>query len=72
MTTETITWRSAADALPDDAETVMIAMPDHSEPEPVWLGWYDSEHGRWINVDGCPIATTVTHWARMPEGPTEC
>jgi len=72
MTTETITWRPTDAELPDDAATVMIAMAGDCEPEPVWLGWYDSAHGQWINIDGCPIGARITHWAEMPEGPAEC
>jgi len=66
---ELIEWISTDESMPDDAETVVIYMPDQSEPEPVWLGWYDSERDQWNNVDACRIASPVTAWAHMPNGP---
>jgi hypothetical protein len=61
-----VDWKDAAKELPDDALTVLIHCP--SEVEPVWLGWYESGHGDWFNVEGHNLCE-VLHWAQMPEPP---
>lgn len=64
MLTETITWRTPAEALPDSDLTVLVRMPDGWD-EPVWLGFHDGEE--WKDPDGMPIATPAL-WADMPAG----
>lgn len=67
MTTETITWYSVAERLPDDEQTVLIALEGDSEP--VWLGFHTWD--AWYLVSGARSGR-VTHWADMPGGPKAC
>jgi hypothetical protein len=60
-----VTWIPAADRLPDDELTVLIALKDSDEP--VWLGYHDADG--WYSADGMPQKENVTHWAPMPEAP---
>ena len=59
-------WIAVADALPDDATTVMVHTPVSNEP--VWLGYYESEFRHWRFVEGAH-ARGVTHWAELPDPP---
>lgn len=68
---ETITWHATDVSMPDTDEVVLMCMAP-PEPEPVWLGWWDSEHGTWRHADAMPVSSAVTHWASMPAGPMEC
>ena len=61
--TETIEWVPVAERLPDVDETVLIVIPEFTEP--VWTGWLDADG--WLTSEGLPCA--VTHWATMPKGP---
>lgn len=62
--TETITWLDPAKQMPDDDETVLLLMPEASEP--VWPGYHDGDDG-WLLAEGGP-APRVHRWARMPGG----
>ena len=62
-TINTITWIPVSKELPDDEETVMVALDDGE----VWLGFHSET--RWSAVDADLFQAEVTHWARMPEGP---
>jgi hypothetical protein len=64
MSTETITWHTIGDRLPDDDETVLIRSP-RMDP-PIWFGYASA--GEWLTTDG-DIVRDVTHWAGFPEGP---
>lgn len=65
MTTETITWRSVAESLPDADLTVHVALK--GDDEPTWLGFFDGD--AWHSIDGMPFAAQVTHYAEMLKGP---
>jgi len=67
MTTETITWTSVADALPDDDETVLVYVC--AAVEPVAMGYHDA--GEWLDLNGYPYdyVDCISHWAPMPNGP---
>ena len=56
-------WVPVAVKLPDDDQTVLIAMDDGE----VWTGYQDS--GQWLYVSGDPMAATVTHWMHLPAPP---
>jgi hypothetical protein len=59
-----ITWTPVSDALPDDEETVLLAMDDGE----VWTGFHEGDEWRYVSAD--PIAPgSVTHWAPFPEPP---
>ncbi len=60
-------WISVDDNLPDDGETVIVAMPDHWDP--VDVGYL--EEGEWTNYEGEPHTGVVTHWMPMPEPPSK-
>lgn len=62
MLTETITWHTPAERLPDADLTVIVRTVDCEEP--VWLGALDGD--QWRDVDGMPI--TVVRWADLPKG----
>jgi len=65
--TETVQWHPIpGDDLPDDEITVLIASP--SDPDPVWLGYHDSELGGWVYINGI-FASMAAAWAHLPEGP---
>lgn len=59
----TVTWVPATEALPDDEQTVLVALADGE----VWTGFVDA--GQWHYVSGEFISPTVTHWAEFPEPP---
>jgi hypothetical protein len=64
MLTETLTWWTPAEKLPDSDTTVMLEMED-AEGDPVWPGYLDDEE--WKLADGMP-ASKVVRWAEMPKG----
>jgi hypothetical protein len=54
---------------PDDSETVLIALTNPDEDEPVWSGYWDSTENAWRDVLGTFIRGGVSYWAPMPQGP---
>jgi len=56
-------WVPVDAKLPDDDQTVLIAMDDGE----VWTGYMDA--GQWLYVSGDPMAARVTHWMNLPEAP---
>ena len=58
-----MTWTPVTERLPDDEQTVLIALLDCE----VWTGFIDDE--RWHYVSGDPVGTDVTHWMDFPEAP---
>lgn len=64
---ETITWHSVHDSMPDCGNVLIKTL---FPAVPVWLGFHDSRDG-WYYVDGNKVKYAVTHWAELPEGPTE-
>lgn len=64
MLTETITWHSVADRLPDDEIAVLTAFEDGE----VLMGWHVD--GGWIDSSGMPVSG-VSHWSELPAGPRE-
>lgn len=61
-----VDWQPVAGALPDDSTLVLIALND----DDVWTGYRDGDI--WRYADAMPIVSErVTHWARMPDPPTE-
>lgn len=59
-------WISVDERLPDDDQTVLIAM-DYGE---VWTGYL--EGGQWRYVSGEPISFAhITHWMELPAHPLE-
>jgi hypothetical protein len=66
VTFETVSWVAAAEQLPDEDTTVMVALKGCNEP--TWMGFVLD--GVWRDAcNGDEFAGTVTHWADMPEGP---
>lgn len=63
---ELIVWKDVSVVMPDDGMTVLIFVPDNSEP--VFLGWHDVDDG-WYFVDGSKVEQEVTHWDEVPVGP---
>ena len=68
MSKETIKWSSVEDESPDDGCDVVIRTASPSMP--VWIGHHDGDDG-WRYCDGSKVAYVVTHWADIPEGPSE-
>lgn len=66
MSAEAITWHDVAAELPDDDQTVLIRSV-RLDP-PVWTGYLSA--GMWLTTDA-DIVRDVTHWAHMPEGPSD-
>ncbi|WP_025918320.1 DUF551 domain-containing protein [Herminiimonas sp. CN] len=64
---ETLTWIPVSERLPDSDITVLLFDPAANEP--VWLGFWNDADNCWYYVDA--EEATPTHWAEMPEGPTE-
>lgn len=64
MQTETITWYTPAERLPDADLTVLVRMPEGWD-EPVTQGYLDGD--RWRDADGSPIVTPAL-WAELPTG----
>ena len=58
-----IQWVPAADVVPDDETTVLIALDDGE----VWTGFKDGDDWRYVSAD--KVEATVTHWAHFPEPP---
>lgn len=58
-------WRSVAEDMPDDGETVII----HTKDGEVWTGFIDGEV--WRNVAGARIYDydPVLHWMPFPNPP---
>lgn len=64
MHTETLTWYTPAERLPDVDILVLLEMED-VDGEPIWPGYLDGE--QWTLADGMPVAK-VLRWADMPVG----
>lgn len=62
--TETLTWWTPAERMPDADVTVMVEVSDPDASEPVWPGWFDGEV--WHDALGDEV--TVIRWADMPKG----
>ena len=62
--TSILRWIPAADELPDDDQTVLIA---DSESE-VEIGFLDGPDG-WRLANGARVPAPVTHWAELPAPP---
>ena len=58
-----IQWVPAADIVPDDDLTVLIALDDGE----VWTGFRDAGVWRYVSAD--KVEATVTHWAEFPAPP---
>lgn len=58
-------WIDASTELPDAETTVLVCIRGASEP--VWLGYYNGDE--WKDVEGMVI--DVTHWAEIPEPPSD-
>lgn len=56
-------WIADSDRLPDDEQTVLVAMVGESEP--VWLGYHEGD--QWWSVDH--VCINVTHWMPLPPAP---
>lgn len=69
MLTEMLHWRDAAKEKPDADVTVLMYVPDASEP--VAMGYWDDQYNEWTYDVGAACRHTPTHWAEMPSGPTE-
>jgi hypothetical protein len=69
MTSETLVWFDAHLFKPDDSETVLIALHESYDDEPVWIGWYDSEANEWRCASSANVVSDVSYWAKMPAGP---
>lgn len=63
MNTETLTWFTPAEQMPDDEQTVLLDMPGADER--IWPGYRDGDE--WRLADGMP-APRVCRWAEMPRG----
>ncbi len=63
MSTETVTWIAIDVELPDDDETVLIALDDGD----VWTGFVDA--GQWRYVSADLVEARVTHWMAFPAAP---
>lgn len=58
-------WNRLDDSFPDSDQTVLLYDKDASEP--VWLGYHDGLE--WRYVDG--FDANPTHWAEIPDPPTD-
>lgn len=57
-------WIPVTESLPDDDETVLIAMTDGE----AWTGYHEAN--QWFYVSGEPINyETITHWMHFPDTP---
>jgi hypothetical protein len=68
-----IEWIACSERLPDDDERVLVVVDGD-----VWMGWYDSsvwidrQRGQWASLEAIYLRPgQVTHWAHMPETPTQ-
>lgn len=69
--TETITWISVDDDLPDDNRWVHIACATKGMTEfDVCQAFKDREKGGWTSADG-GFCQHVRYWAEMPKGPKQ-
>lgn len=59
-----IEWHPAADDLPDEDISVLIATGDGE----VYAGFLDC--GNWRHLTSDRVSETVTHWAHYPAPPT--
>lgn len=62
MLTESLTWWTPDERMPDAELTVLVETEGCEEP--VWLGFHDGEC--WRDTDGMQIG--VKRWADMPKG----
>ena len=64
-----VIWVDARQIIPDDEITVLIALSDGE----VWTGFHET--GEWRMVDAEPVrrrrGVRVTHWAELPEHPSQ-
>ena len=61
-----VEWVSVESRLPDDEQTVLIALDDGE----VWTGFVEAD--QWFFVSGDPISrSNVEHWATFPEPPAK-
>jgi hypothetical protein len=67
LKSEQITWIDPSDELPDEEQTVLLFVPNASEP--VWPGFLSD--GVWCWADGGVIRETVVAYAELPAGPVE-
>lgn len=75
LVTETITWISVGERMPDVERTVLLHVPEADDP--IWVGYLDSDpdaglsspYEVWRWADGMRVAQRVTHWADLPAGP---
>lgn len=66
-TTETLTWFTPAERMPDDDETVLLEhRPENVTGDLVWPGYHDGDDG-WRLADGAPCKPPK-RWAAMPLG----
>lgn len=59
-----LAWISTAERLPDDEQTVLIAMDDGE----VWIGYLEADQWRYVSSDPITCAR-ITHWMEFPEPP---
>lgn len=62
---EVITWKDPAVQMPDSDELVLLILEDDSE---VVGGWWDSEVGKWRNLEAFILTVRVVAWASWPTG----
>ena len=62
-------WHSAKTELPDDEQTVLIALSDGE----VWTGFMDAGDWRFVSAELVDQGegTKVTHWADFPAPPAK-
>lgn len=60
-----IEWFDPVKKEPDDEQTVLLLVPDASEP--VWPGFVSD--GVWYWASGSRVDCTVVGWCEMPIGP---
>ncbi len=59
-----VDWIPVDKTMPDDDETVLIALDDGE----VWTGYHDGDEG-WKYVSGDTMSAKVTHWMQLPDPP---
>lgn len=70
---ESISWVPVTRCLPDDDISVLVYAPVGADwdGELVWIGHHDGDV--WIDTEGFDWPEkVVTHWAAMPNGPSQC
>lgn len=65
-----VAWIATRVRKPDTDRAVMIYTPD-DEDDPVWMGWWDAEHGCWHDSSSGGWIDMVTWWAEKPVAPVE-